>query len=72
MFVVFIRDSARRVMLERCAQTALNSKLIENQKEFFGKMVVDAVLRLDRDELDINMIGIKNIAGGSVTVCLRA
>uniref|UniRef100_A0A6A7G3D5 T-complex protein 1 subunit eta n=1 Tax=Hirondellea gigas TaxID=1518452 RepID=A0A6A7G3D5_9CRUS len=60
-------DSNRRVMLERCAQTALNSKLIENQKEFFGKMVVDAVLHLDRDELDIDLIGIKNVAGGSVT-----
>merc|ERR1711970_1278812 len=36
-----------RSLLEKCAQTALNSKLIAGQKEFFGSMVVDAVMCLD-------------------------
>ncbi len=49
--------------MERCAQTSLNSKLIAGKREFFGKMVVDAVLHLD-DDLSLDMIGIKKIAGG--------
>lgn len=58
---------SKRAMLKACAQTALNSKLIENYKEFFGEMVVDAVTHLDSSELDIDLIGIKHIPGGSVT-----
>lgn len=58
---------SKRAMLKACAQTALNSKLIENYKEFFGDMVVDAVTHLDSDELDIDLIGIKHVGGGSVT-----
>lgn len=56
----------RREMLIRCAQTALTSKLISNQKEFFSEMVVDAVMCLDELQ-DIKNIGIKKISGGSVT-----
>merc|ERR1719181_1893074 len=59
-------DSERRSLLEKCAQTALNSKLIAHQKEFFGKMAVDAVMSLEED-LPINMIGVKKVAGGSLT-----
>ena len=55
-------------MLERCAGTALNSKLIGSHKSFFAPMVVDAVLHLDDDQ-DINLIGIKKIPGGSMEVC---
>eukprot|EP00823_Brevimastigomonas_motovehiculus_P003049 TRINITY_DN1830_c0_g1_i1.p1 TRINITY_DN1830_c0_g1~~TRINITY_DN1830_c0_g1_i1.p1 ORF type:complete len:545 (+),score=129.93 TRINITY_DN1830_c0_g1_i1:145-1779(+) len=55
-----------RDMLLRCAGTALNSKLICTQKDFFSKMVVDAVMYLD-DPYDLNMVGMKRVAGGSVT-----
>lgn len=56
---------AKRSFLEKCALTSLNSKLISQQKEFFAKMVVDAVLQLD-DLLPLNMIGIKKVQGGSL------
>ena len=49
----------------KCAMTSLNSKIISKYKEFFGKMVVDAVLYLDED-LDKSDIGIKKVTGGSV------
>lgn len=52
-------------LLERCAQTALNSKLINTEREFFAKMSVDAVSALDSD-LNLDMIGIKKVTGGSM------
>lgn len=55
----------QRTLLERCAQTALNSKLINTEKEFFAKMAVSAVLALDSD-LNLDMIGIKKVTGGSM------
>lgn len=55
----------QRALLEKCAATALNSKLIHQQKEFFSKMVVDAVLTLD-ELLPLNMIGIKKVSGGAL------
>lgn len=54
-----------RALLEKCAATALSSKLIHQQKEFFAKMVVDAVLSLD-ELLPLNMIGIKKVQGGAL------
>lgn len=60
-------ESEYRSLLEKCAVTALSSKLIHQQKGFFSKMVVDAVLHLD-DLLPINMIGIKKVQGGSLEV----
>lgn len=54
-----------RELLEKCAATALSSKLISQQKGFFSKMVVDAVLSLD-DLLPLNMIGIKKVPGGAL------
>ena len=45
--------------------TTLNSKLVSAYKEFFAKMVVDAVLSLD-DMMSLNMIGIKKVAGGGL------
>jgi T-complex protein 1 subunit eta len=54
-----------RALLEKCASTAMSSKLIHQQKDFFSKMVVDAVLQLD-DLLPLNMIGIKKIKGGAL------
>lgn len=59
--------SERRVMLENCAQTSLNSKLIGDYKTFFAPLVVDAVLSLDPKQIDLDLIGMKKVAGGSVT-----
>lgn len=54
-------------MLEKCAATALNSKLIAGQKDFFSKMVVDAVMMLD-ELLPLKMIGVKKVQGGALEV----
>lgn len=54
-----------RALLEKCSATAMSSKLIHQQKEFFSKMVVDAVLQLDA-LLPLNMIGIKKVSGGAL------
>ena len=59
-------DEEKRELLEKCAQTSLNSKIIAKQKVFFGKMVVDAVSSISAD-LNKEDIGIKKITGGSVT-----
>ncbi|MEJ1279392.1 chaperonin containing Tcp1 subunit 7 (eta) [Cricetulus griseus] len=55
----------QRKMLEKCAMTALSSKLISQQKTFFAKMVVDAVMMLD-ELLQLKMIGIKKVQGGAL------
>jgi T-complex protein 1 subunit eta len=54
-----------RELLEKCAATALSSKLVARQKNFFSTMVVDAVTLLD-ELLPLNMIGIKKVQGGSL------
>nr|CAG4650867.1 EOG090X03U0 [Simocephalus serrulatus]SVE94156.1 EOG090X03U0 [Simocephalus serrulatus] len=54
-----------RQLLEKCAATAMSSKLINQQKDFFSKMVVDAVMLLD-ELLPLNMIGIKKVPGGAL------
>lgn len=54
-----------RSLLEKCAATAMSSKLINLQRSFFSKMVVDAVLLLD-DLLPLNMIGMKKVQGGAL------
>ena len=54
-----------RVLLERCAATALSSKLVAAHKDFFAKMVVDAVMLLD-DLLPLSMIGMKKVKGGAL------
>ena len=60
-----------RQLLLKCAATSLSSKLVSHQKEFFAKMVVDAVLMLD-ELLPLNMIGIKKITGGALEVTYPA
>ncbi|XP_065354843.1 T-complex protein 1 subunit eta [Calliphora vicina] len=55
----------QKTLLYKCAATAMSSKLIHQQKDFFSKMVVEAVLSLD-ELLPLNMIGIKKISGGSL------
>lgn len=58
-------ENQRRELLEKCAATALSSKLIHQQKDFFAKIAVDAVLHLD-ELLPLDMIGIKKVAGGAL------
>mmetsp|Transcript_3880 Transcript_3880/g.6085 ORF Transcript_3880/g.6085 Transcript_3880/m.6085 type:complete len:586 (-) Transcript_3880:140-1897(-) len=60
-------DEKFRALLEKCAGTALNSKLIARQKHLFAPMVVDAVTHLDPNMCDIKLVGIKKITGGSVS-----
>lgn len=55
--------------MEKCAATALNSKLIAGQKDFFSKMVVDAVMSLD-ELMSLKMIGIKKVQGGALEVSI--
>ncbi|CAL8096535.1 unnamed protein product [Calicophoron daubneyi] len=55
----------QRILLEKCARTALSSKLVAGHKEFFAKLVVDAVTQLD-ENLPMKMIGIKKISGGAL------
>jgi len=59
-----------RELLEKCAATAMSSKFIHSHEDFFVKMVVDAVLTLDQDDLDEKLIGIKKITGGAMQVVL--
>lgn len=54
-----------RECLVKCAATAMSSKLIHQQKDFFSNMVVDVVQTLD-ELLPLNMIGIKKVQGGSL------
>ena len=58
-------NSGEREYLEKCAATALQSKLVAGQRAFFAKMIVDAVLRLDGD-LDLELVDIKKVPGGSL------
>ncbi|AOW03178.1 chaperonin Cpn60/TCP-1 family [Yarrowia lipolytica] len=61
------KDSADfRELLEKCAATAMSSKLIHQNSTFFTKMVVDAVLSLDPNDLNERLIGIKKVPGGGV------
>lgn len=55
----------QRSLLEKCASTALSSKLVAQYKEFFSNMVVDAVMMLD-ELLPLNMIGMKKVQGGAL------
>lgn len=57
----------RKELLQKCASTALSSKLVARQKEFFSHMVVDAVMILD-ELLPLSMIGMKKVQGGALEV----
>ena len=52
-------------ILERCAGTALNSKLVASKKDVFAPMIVKAVMTLDED-LSLDMVGIKKETGGAL------
>lgn len=49
----------------KCASTTLSSKMIAQKKEFFARLVVDAVKSLDT-HLPLDMIGIKKVQGGAL------
>ena len=59
-------EEEKKNLLLKCAETSLNSKLIANNKEFFSKMIVEAVEKLEGFK-DKDLIGIKHITGGSIT-----
>eukprot|EP00796_Vickermania_ingenoplastis_P005398 gene5400-3887_t len=58
-------NKTSRENLIRCAETALNSKLINTERRFFAAMAVDAVDALDADK-NLSLIGIKKVMGGSM------
>ncbi|KAK8221913.1 T-complex protein 1 subunit eta [Zalaria obscura] len=59
-------EANQRETLRKLAATAMSSKLIHRNADFFTKMVVDAVLSLDQDELNEKLIGRKMITGGAL------
>lgn len=78
-------EGNQRETLRKLAATAMSSKLIHRNADFFTKsrsqvlmgvqikrmlnqqlVVVDAVLSLDQDDLNENLIGIKKITGGAL------
>lgn len=58
--------SVRRSLLEKCAKTSMNSKLISRYQDFFAPLVVDCIACLDED-MDLKLVGMKKVPGGSVT-----
>ena len=44
-------------LLQKCAATTLQSKLVSGERDFFAKMVVDAVNILDPELLDLKVGG---------------
>ncbi|GME97671.1 unnamed protein product [Ambrosiozyma monospora] len=54
-------------LLRKCAKTAMSSKIIHKNSDFFTELVVDSVLTLDQDDLNEQLIGIKKVPGGSMT-----
>ena len=67
IFIFYHREF--RQLLEKCAATALSSKLVAAHKDYFARMVVDAVQILD-DLMPLNMIGIKKVQGGGLEVSI--
>ena len=59
-------EANQRETLQKLAATAMSSKLIHRNSTFFTKMVVDAVLSLDQDDLNEKLIGVKKITGGAL------
>lgn len=61
-----VKGGDAKETLLRLAATALNSKLVAGNREYFANMVVDAVMQLE-DQGDRELVGIKQVHGGSVT-----
>lgn len=54
-------------MLLRVAATAMSSKIVAQNSEFFSRMVVDALLSLDLTSvIDERLIGVKKVVGGGI------
>ncbi|THZ13247.1 hypothetical protein D6C89_10581 [Aureobasidium pullulans] len=60
------QENNQRETLRKLAATSMSSKLIHRNADFFTKMVVDAVLSLDQNDLNNKLIGIKKITGGAL------
>ena len=58
--------AARNDMLHKSAATSLSSKLVSGHKDFFAKMVVDAVNAVHGSPLGVDMIGMKKVPGGAL------
>ncbi|KAH0794136.1 T-complex protein 1 subunit eta [Histomonas meleagridis] len=58
-------NASERSILESCAATTLRSKLVSDKREFFAKMIVDAVESLDSN-LRIEDLGVKMVKGGGI------
>lgn len=52
-------------MLINCASTALNSKLVSDNKVFFSNMLVDGIENLEGFEN--STISVRQVSGGSIT-----
>ncbi|KAF8465928.1 chaperonin Cpn60/TCP-1 family [Kalaharituber pfeilii] len=63
---VRINTEDKRDTLQKLAATAMSSKLIHRNSDFFTKMVVDAVYSLDQEELNEKFIGVKKVPGGAL------
>ncbi|PWW74138.1 hypothetical protein C7212DRAFT_330576 [Tuber magnatum] len=63
---VRIEKGDRRDTLLKLATTAMSSKLIKSNSNFFSKMCVDAVMSLDQESLNEKLIGIKKVPGGGL------
>lgn len=63
---VSTNENNQRDTLRKLAGTAMSSKLIHRNADFFTKMVVDAVLTLDQDDLNNKLIGMKKVTGGAL------
>jgi len=59
-------ENNQRDTLRKLAGTAMSSKLIHRNADFFTTMVVDAVLSLDQDDLNNKLIGVKKVTGGAL------
>ncbi|KAL1583263.1 putative T-complex protein 1 subunit eta [Cladosporium halotolerans] len=59
-------ENNQRETLRKLAGTAMSSKLIHRNSDFFTKMVVDAVLTLDQNDLNNKLIGVKKVTGGAL------
>lgn len=63
---VSTNEGNQRETLQKLAATAMTSKLVNRNSDFFTKMVVDAVLSLDQEDLNEKLIGIKKVTGGAL------
>jgi len=57
-------DLTTEKLLMNVATTTLNSKLLASSGQFFARMAVDAVMKLEEE--DASLIGVKKVMGGSM------